>query len=279
MEKRMTTNEPHTLADLDALRDETRAIWDHNAVFWDEQQGDTGNQTQRLLVGPATERLLALQAGESVLDLACGTGTMARRMADLGAHVLAADFSTGMLERARARSTAYGERIEFRQVDATNEQQLLSLGEGRFDAAVCNQALMDMPTIEPALNALIRLIKPGGRFVFSVPHPCFNGMDVRKTLSEEDRDGQIIEQHTLTIRSYLTPSTSRGQGIIGQPQPHYSFDRPLSMLLGACFAAGFVLDGLEEPTFDDSSTALRWFSWANFREFPSVLVALLRPAK
>lgn len=273
----MVNEKPDTAADVGALRDETRAEWDHNAVFWDAQQSDTGNVFQRVLIGPATERLLALQPGELVLDLACGTGTMARRMADLGARVVAADFSSGMLERARARSAAYGDRIEYREVDATDERQLLALGAGRFDAAVCNMALMDMPVIEPALNALTRLIKPGGRLVFSVPHPCFNGMGVRKSLELQDRGGEIVEQHTIALTQYITPLAARGLGIVGQPQPHYSFDRPLSLLFGACFAAGFILDGLEEPTFTDASTAEYWYSSANFREFPPVLVARLRP--
>lgn len=273
----MATDERDVSTDVAALRDEIRATWDHNAVFWDAQQGDAGNAFQRLLIGPATERLLALQPGELVLDLACGTGTMARRMVDLGARVVGADLSAGMLKRARVRSAAYGDRIEFREVDAADEQQLLALGEHRFDAAVCNQALMDMPVIQPALNALARLLKPGGRLVLSVPHPCFNTLGVRKTQSQEDRGGEIVEQHALTLTQYLTPAISRGQGIAGQPQPHYGFDRPLSVLLGACFAAGFVLDGLEEPTFADASTAQHWFSWANFREFPPVLVARLRP--
>src|SRR5215469_13615771 len=193
----MTISRLDDSADVNALRDASRRLWDNNAVFWDEQQGDAGNRTQRLLIGPATERLLMLQAGELVLDLACGTGTMARRMADAGARVLAVDFSAGMLERARARSVAYGDRIEFRQVDATDEQQLMALGAGRFDAAVCNMAFMDMPTIQPALNALVRLLKPTGRFVFSVLHPCFNGVGVRRALTLEDRDGQIVEQHAL----------------------------------------------------------------------------------
>jgi 2-polyprenyl-3-methyl-5-hydroxy-6-metoxy-1,4-benzoquinol methylase len=274
----MTIKRLDDSADVGALRDSSRTLWDQNAVFWDEQQGDAGNATQRLLVGPATERLLMLRAGETVLDLACGTGTMARRMADRGARVLAADFSAGMLERAHARSTAYGDRIDYRQVDATDEHQLLALGVGRFDAAVCNMAFMDMPAIQPALDALSRLLKPGGRFVFSVLHPCFNGVGVRKTLAQEDRDGQIVEQHALTITYYITPTVSRGRGIVGQPEPHYSFDRPLSALFGACFAAGFILDGLEEPTFDEASSAESWYSWANFKEFPLVLVARLRPA-
>lgn len=274
----MANNKTDTTTDVSALRDETRAEWNHYAEFWDAQQGDAGNAFQRLLIGPATERLLALEPGELVLDLACGTGTMAQRMADLGARVVAAGFSASMLERARARSAAYGNQIDFREVDATDERQLFALGEGAFDAAVCNQALMDMPVIQPALNALARRIKPGGRLVVSVPHPCFNGLGVRKAQTQQDRDGEIVEQHDITLTRYITPVAARGQGIVGQPQPHYGFDRPLSILLGACFAAGFVLDGLEEPTFEDASTAQRWYSWANFREFPPVLVARVRPA-
>lgn len=268
-------------AHLAALRDETRAMWDTNAAFWDAQQGDEGNRTQQTLVGPAAERLLALQPGELVLDLACGTGTMARRMARLGAHVVAADFSAGMLEHARARAQAAGDQIEFMRVDATDEEQLRQLGAGRFDAAVCLQALMDMPTIEPALRALARAIKANGRVICSVTHPCFNATDMRKTLSEEDRDGQIVETRGVVITHYITPTVTRGQGIIGQPQPHYGFDRPLSVLLGACFAAGFVLDAFEEPVPDMPTPEREWFRWSNFTEIPSQLIFRLRlaPAK
>ena len=44
-------------------------------------------------------------------------------------------------------------------MDATDAAQLLALGAGRFDAAVCNMALMDMTTIDPLLRALPRLLK------------------------------------------------------------------------------------------------------------------------
>ena len=55
------------------------------------------------------------------------------------------------------------------------------------------------------------------------------------------------------------------------------FHRPLSALLGACFAAGFVLDGLEEPAFGpgDAGNASP-LSWLNFHDIPPVLVARVR---
>jgi len=53
--------------------------------------------------------------------------------------------------------------------------------------------------------------------------------------------------------------------------------RPLSLILDACFAAGLILDGLEEPVFSEGAEAQRPFSWENSREIPPVLVARLIP--
>ena len=71
--------------------------------------GDSGNDFQRLLVAPASERLLNLQPGETVLEIACGNGVFTRRMAQLGVHVIATDFSEQFLEHARARHSAYAD--------------------------------------------------------------------------------------------------------------------------------------------------------------------------
>ena len=70
---------------------------------------------------------------------------------------------------------------------------------------------------------------------------------------------------------------SHGLAIIGQPMPQLYFHRPLSELLGAAFTAGFVLDGLEEPTFAPDVQSARALSWANFHDIPPVLACRLRP--
>lgn len=63
--------------------------------------------------------------------------------------------------------------IEYHVVDATDPERMLALGAGRFDGAVATMCLMDMHTIDPLLGSLPVLLKPGGWFVFSVTHPCF----------------------------------------------------------------------------------------------------------
>ncbi len=277
----MTSNATGDTADVardsTALTRESQAIWNAKAAFWDERMGEEGNAFQRLLVGPATERLLTLRQGEVVLDVACGNGVMARRLAALGAHVIGCDFSEVFVERARARTPVeLRERIEYMVADATDEGQLLALGEGRFDAVVCNMAFMDMATIEPLLRAARRILTPAGRFVFCVTHPCFNNPAHRKLATEEDRAGQIVVTYSIQVPAYLRPTVEKGGGMPGEPAPHYYFHRSLSALLAACFRAGFVLDGLEEPSFVETITSDLALNWGHYPDIPPVLAGRLR---
>ncbi len=259
------------MPDESSLNRQAHDLWEQNAAFWDEHMGE-GNDFHLMLVAPTTERLLALQPGERVLEVACGNGAFARRMADLGARVTATDFSETFIERARGHSSAYAGRIDYRVVDATDPAQLLPLGVGSFDAAAANMALMDMAEIDPLLGALAELLRPGGRFVFSVTHPAFNSIYSYKALEEDEREGRLVFTHLIKTRGYLTPAAQRGEGVIGQPAPHYYFHRPISALLNACLRAGFMVDGFEEPAFPAGAPAKRPLSWENYPDFPPILV-------
>ena len=259
------------------LIDEVRDIWDTKAAFWDERMGD-GNQFQLELIGPAVERLLAVRPGERILDVGCGNGVSSRRLAHLGARVVAIDFSARFLELARSRSPDLSDRIDYRLVDATDEDQLLALGEGQFDALVCNMVLMDMPVIDPLLRAGRRLLAAGGRFVFAVQHPAFNSNAVSLAAeTETPPDGHEVTRHAVKISNYLTVLPGKGTGMPGELQPHWYFHRPLHELFGACFQAGFVLDGLEEPALETRNTNPFELSWSSLPGIPPVLIARLVP--
>ncbi len=259
----------------DNLNKEIQRIWDANAAFWDDYM-DEGNYLQRLLISPTAERLLEIQPGQIILDIACGNGNFSRRMAVLGAQVIAFDFSPVFIERARQRSDQYGDQISYHLIDATNREQLLSLGKERFNAAVCNMALMDIPEIKPLIETLPLVLRPGGRFVFSILHPCFNSIGSSKIIEEEDHEGELITRYGIKTSSYINPTMSKGLGVIGQPEPQFYFHRPLSYYLNLSFRAGFALDGFEEPVFQDELRRERPFSWANYKEIPPVLVARMR---
>lgn len=266
-----------TTEDLRRANQETRDAWNQNAAFWDERMGE-GNDFVEVLIWPATERLLELHPGERVLDIACGNGLTSRRLAAMGAHVVAFDFAQDMIAHALERTTEHAERIDYLVLDATDEAALLALGEGRFDAAICNMALFDMAEIEPLMRALARLLRPGSRFVFSVIHPCFNSPHMAHVAEMEDRAGDIVTAYSVKISTYISPTVAHGAAIPGQPKPQLYFHRPLQGLFGTCFDAGFVLDAVEEPSFPpDHASGRNPLAWGgNFSEIPPVLVARMR---
>jgi SAM-dependent methyltransferase len=260
---------------------ETRAAWEENADFWDQRMGE-GNDWVEILVWPATQRLLGVRPGERILDVACGNGLTSRRLALLGTEVVAFDFAPEMIAHARRRTEdlEIADRISYHVLDGTDEAALLELGPGTFDAALCSMALFDMAEIGPLMRALTRLLRPGGRFVFSVIHPCFNNPATVHVAELEDREGEIVTLYSMKIRGYMTPTVSRGAAIAGQPRPQLYFHRPLHVLLGAALEAGFVLDGLEERAFPpDHLSSRNPLAWSgHFSEIPPVLVARVRLA-
>jgi 2-polyprenyl-3-methyl-5-hydroxy-6-metoxy-1,4-benzoquinol methylase len=259
------------------INEQTKEIWNRLAGWWDDKIGD-GNEFQTLLIEPSTERLLSLQSGERVLDIACGAGRFARRIAELGTMVIAFDHAEAFIQRARQRTVKNTDKISYQVIDATNTGELKSLGKSNFDAAVCTMGLMDMSAIEPLLSTMPYLLKPGGRFVFSVMHPAFNSGMAALIAEEENRDGELKTTFGVKITGYSKPFTYKGIGIPGQPEPQYYFHRPLHVLFNTFFKHGFVLDGMEEPTLPagleaQSKSSLNWKSINNI---PPILVARMR---
>jgi SAM-dependent methyltransferase len=259
--------------------DSPSSIWNRIAPWWAEQIGE-GNDFQIRLIMPATDRLLSPQPGQRILDVACGNGNYARRLGRLGCRVLAFDAAENFLAEAKQRTIAADGDIEYRHCDATSESAMLALAEpGSFDSAVCSMAVMDLPTIDPLLRALRVLLKPDGQFVFSISHPCFNSNRSRMTAELINEGGRTEQVFGVHITEYMDESTDLAAGILNQPEPHYSFHRPLHVLLGRCFAAGFVVDGFEEPSFPPGVGAKSAFAWAKRPKIPPACVVRVRPAR
>ena len=235
--------------DIKRLNDEGRELWNRKAEFWDALHGDTGNDFHRGLVEPSVLRLLGLRAGEAVLDIGCGNGALARRLASLGARVCAFDFSAEMLRLAKARQETNSPTIEYRLIDATDEAAMLALGFGRFDAITCAMTLMDIPTVDPLFRAAARLLRSDGRLVFATQHPAFNSNNPIFVHEKEDRDGVVSDHYAVKLRAYLNLPPVKGSGAPGESNPHYYYHRSLSDMLNAAFAAGFALGWLARAGF------------------------------
>ena len=117
------------------------------------------------LFGPLAHlflKTMALQVGERVLDVACGTGIVARLAApQVGAtgHVTGMDLNPGMLAVAAAHAPASGAPIDWRVGDAG----ALPCADASYDVVLCQQGLQFFADPAHALREMHRVVRPGGR--------------------------------------------------------------------------------------------------------------------
>lgn len=121
------------------------------------------------LFGPWARKLIQLadpRPGERVLDVACGTGIVARQVArSTGARgfVVGLDFNPNMIRVARAAAAADGLTIEFRQGRA----EAMPFPSASFNLVTCQFGLMLFDDPRAALREMRRVLRPGGRVVLS----------------------------------------------------------------------------------------------------------------
>jgi SAM-dependent methyltransferase len=112
-------------------------------------------------------------SGARVLDLGCGEGYCARRLRRGGAaEVLGIDLSSSMIDAALAEEERSPLGIRYQKGDAT---QLAQLDSAHFDlvVAVFLFNYLTTETMTACMREVLRVLRPGGKFVFSVPHPAF----------------------------------------------------------------------------------------------------------
>lgn len=102
-----------------------------------------------------------------VLDVGCGTGRHALRLAEQGAQVVGLEPSPGMLARARAEARDKGLDVDLREgaIDA------LHAGLGQFDLVLCCLVLSHVSDLAAAIGKLAARVRPGGRLIVSDFHP------------------------------------------------------------------------------------------------------------
>lgn len=113
---------------------------------------------------------LAAEPWSRLLDIGCGTGRLAERVAEArpDARVVGCDFSAGMLEHAAERLGVHA-GVSLVRGDATR----LPFADAAFDAAVSTEAFHWFPDQDAALTELRRVVRPGGRLLLALVSPPF----------------------------------------------------------------------------------------------------------
>lgn len=145
---------------------ETQRAFDSVAADYDGPRGNN-ELIQRMRITLWDTVHSELSPGARLLDLGCGTGIDAVEFARRGFRVVASDWSPQMVERARARAEASA--LESRVTAVHLGIQQLDQLDGEFDGIYSNFGPLNCaPDLAAVANECARLLKPGGRLVFSV---------------------------------------------------------------------------------------------------------------
>jgi ubiquinone/menaquinone biosynthesis C-methylase UbiE/predicted ester cyclase len=155
----------------------------------------------------------ALQPGERVVDLACGTGVVARLAADrVGAAgaVAGVDINAGMLAVARTSSPP---SIEWHEAGAES----LPLSDEAFDVALCSLGLQFLTDRPAALQEVARVLVPGGRVALNAPGPM---PEIFAVLESELARHTGADAAAFVRRVFSIHDSAEIQGLLGDAGFH-----------------------------------------------------------
>lgn len=200
--------------------------------------GESGGDVMRYIIAPAMLEMIGPVNGKTVLDLYCGAGYLSRRLASMGANVTAVDSSERLVGIAREVDKREECRIDYAVAEPTD---LSVIEDSTFDDIVCNMGLMITRDLAGTVAELARLVKLGGRLVFSVVHPCFCMPDACWV---RDDEGRFLYK---TVDNYYTEawwSSDIAGAIRSRTRTRH---RTLSHYVNAIGARGFSIRRISEP--------------------------------
>lgn len=220
--------------------------WNDVADWYDRLVGDEGSEFHREVILPGALRLLNMQQGESVIDIACGQGVLCRVLNERGAKVMGVDAAQELIRAARERGPI---GIDYRAGDA---RDLSFLQSDSIDAAACVLAIQNIHPIAPVFATVSRLLRPGGRLVLVMMHPCFRGP--KETSWGWDAEKKIQFRR---VDRYLLP---RKTPIVTHPGKDpdvytWTFHKPIESYVKALRAASLLIDTIEEWPSHKTSTS------------------------
>jgi 2-polyprenyl-3-methyl-5-hydroxy-6-metoxy-1,4-benzoquinol methylase len=206
-----------------------------NAEFWVRIIREQLDRYRTDLTDAAVLKALGGVDGARVLDGGCGEGYIGRALAARGARVVGLDTSAALVDAASSHPDA----ARFGVTYAVGSLEAIPEPDNSFDAAVCNHVISDVEDPAAALRELGRILRPGGRLVLLMLHPCFYTAH-----AERDAAG------TIPVGTYFSErrvdQTFKVAGIESPDEVHMRF-RPLEFYARCITNAGFVISALEEP--------------------------------
>ena len=220
-------------------------LWDQASRWYDSLVGVSGSGYHQTIVMPGVFKMLQLKPGRRVLDLACGQGVFSRFLLEKRIKPEGLDSSEELLNMARSRSV---KSIPYHLGNASDTKLLHGQ---EFDGIACLLAVQNMEKVEPVFQNVARWLKPKGKFVMVLTHPCFRiprqthwGWDDGKKI-EYRRIDRYANEMKIPI---LTPP------FVDKVNYTMTYHRPLQNYFSALLKAGLCVDSLEEWMSNKEST-------------------------
>lgn len=231
----------------------SRGWWDRDADNYQAEHGEFLGDVDFVWcperLREADAHLLGDVRGQRILELGCGAASAGRWLVTQGAQVISLDVSAGMLRHAQDLNNHSGVPVPLVQADAAT----LPFAAESFDI-VCT-AFGAVPFIDDSarvMREVHRVLRPGGRWVFSVTHP------MRWIFLDDPTEHGLFAVHSYFDRR---PYVEYDENGVATYVEHH---RTLGDRIRELVAAGFVLTDLIEPEWPDGHEAI-WGQWSPLR--------------
>jgi len=205
---------------------------------------------------PATISILPTDLkGKRVLDAACGPGYYTEFMINLGAEVIGVDVSSEMLTQYRRRT-----QNKVKTIEHDLSKPLEFFNDKEFDLILSALTLHYLPDWNTVFKEFNRILKNGGIWVFSIPHPAADFYEYHK-------GGNYFERELVV---------ERWKGF-GEPVLEMKLiRRPLGMLFDAILNNGFILEKFIEAQATQKFLELSPEHYEKMRKLPTFISLRVR---
>lgn len=231
----------------------SRTWWDANARSYQAEHGEFLGDADFVWcpegLREADARLLGDVAGRRGIEIGCGAAQCARWLAGQGAAMVAVDLSATQLRAAAELTARTGVPVPLVQADA----RLLPVADAVMAfACAAFGALPFIGDTDQVMREVARVLRPGGRWVFSVSHP------IRWSFPDDPGPRGLTANASYFDR---TPYVEVDEAGVATYVEHH---RTIGDWVRQLVAAGFVLDDIVEPEWPEGHDR-SWGQWSKLR--------------